>query len=58
MKLKELKKLIEPSTEIGYEINGVTVYIHQEDELVNNEMEVISITSGNCEELWINLRPL
>ena len=57
MKLKELKKLVEPSTEIGYEINGVTVYIHQEDELVNDEMEVISITSGNCEELWINLRP-
>ena len=57
MKLKDLKPFIHKYTESTYYINDEIVYLKDEDRLVNDDMEIIDISTGVCEELIINLRP-
>lgn len=57
MKLKDLKPIIHKYTESTYYINDEIVYLKDEDKLVNDDMEIIEISTGVCEELIINLRP-
>lgn len=57
MKLKDLKPFIYEYAEPTYYINDKIVYLKDEDSLVKEDMEIIYITAGNCEELIINLRP-
>ncbi|MTB42538.1 hypothetical protein GKS22_02155 [Streptococcus uberis] len=57
MKLKDLKPFIYEHAEPTYYINDEIVYLKDENRLVNDDMEIIYISAGNCEELIINLRP-
>lgn len=57
MKLKDLKPFIYEYAEPTYCINDEIVHLKDEDRLVNDGMEIIYISAGNCGELIINLRP-
>lgn len=57
MKLKDLKPFIDEYADPVYCINEKIVYLKDKDRLVNDDMEIIYISTEICGDLLINLRP-